>query len=105
MKSHWMKSLGLTICVPAVPFLCCAPSSAGDGKTAPKPELLPRLTVLDLDSDGIAVAGAHVGIGCHFWQKRLRPAVADADGCMYGEHCVSEASGARGRGQAWTGAF
>jgi AhpC/TSA family len=88
-----MKSLWLTICVAAVAFLVCAPSSAGDGKTAPKPELLPRLTVLILDSDGIAVAGAHVGIGGHFWQKRLRPAVADADGFMYGQHCVSDASG------------
>ena len=88
-----MKSLWLSICVAAVAFLCCVPSSAGDGKTAPKPELLPRLTVLVLDSDGIAVAGAHVGIGGHFWQKRLRPAVADADGFMYGEHCVSDASG------------
>jgi hypothetical protein len=88
-----MKSLWLTVCVAAVAFLFCAPSSAGDGKTSPKPELLPRLTVLVLDSDGIAVAGAHVGIGCHFWQKRLRPAVADVDGFMYGHHCGSEASG------------
>ena len=58
-----MKSLWLTVCVAAVAFLFCAPSSAGDGKTAPKPELLPRLTVLVLDSDGIAVAGTYVGIG------------------------------------------
>jgi hypothetical protein len=74
-----MKSLWLAICVAAVAFLFCAPSSAGDGKTSRKPELLPRLTVFVLDSDGIAVAVAHVGIGGHLWQKRLRPAVADAE--------------------------
>jgi hypothetical protein len=88
-----MKSLWLTICAAAVSFLFCAPSSAADGKTSPKPKLLPRLTVLVLDSDGIAVAGAHVGISSRFWQRRLRPAVADADGFMYGNHCVSDASG------------
>jgi AhpC/TSA family len=88
-----MQSLWLIICVAAVGVLFGTPLSAEDGKRAPKPELLPRLTVLVLDSDGIAVAGAHVGINCHYWQRKLRPAVADADGFMYGEHCVTDASG------------
>ena len=88
-----MKSLRQTIGVAAVSLFICAPLTAGDGKAAPKPEGLPRLSVLVLDSDGLAVAGAHIGIGGHFWPKRLRPAVADADGFMYGDHCVTDASG------------
>jgi thiol-disulfide isomerase/thioredoxin len=86
-----MNSLRVVTCGTVVSLLVSA--AAGDGPAAPKLEPLRKLTVRVLDPAGKPVSGAHVGLLAHFWRKNLKPGIADADGFMYADHCVSDVQG------------
>jgi len=88
-----MNTIRPVACGAVVSLLALGSAMAADVKAGPKPEPLRKLTIRVLDADGKPVGGAHVGRICHFWQKNLKPQIADRDGFMYSDHRVTNAEG------------
>jgi thiol-disulfide isomerase/thioredoxin len=74
-------------------LLAIAPAAAQAEKPSSAPGPLRKLTVRLRDAENKPVSGAHVGTFAYFRQKQRKPAIADAAGFMYGDHCVSDKDG------------